>query len=353
MKNIIVTGGAGFIGSHTCLVLLEKGYYLYIIDSLENSSHISIERILEIYKYKSNNSKINLKFFEGSLCNKKFVKNIFESINKENKKIDGVIHFAGLKAVEESFLKPLLYWKTNLIGTINLLEVMEEFNCHNLVFSSSASVYKPKDNLLLKESSELGPINPYGNTKYTIEVLLNDLLKSNIEKWKLASLRYFNPIGAHESGLLGEYQKDVPNNIFPLIINTALGVQKQLKIYGNDWPTPDGTPVRDYIHVMDLAESHIKVLECLISSKNALYLELNVGTGVGTSVLELVKTFEKVNKVKVPYSFDKRRVGDASYVVADNSLLTSKMNIYPRRTIEDMCRDGWKWKLLNPNGFNY
>ncbi len=350
VKNIIVTGGGGFIGSHTCLALLEKGYNLFVIDSFENSSLKSIDRLLEIYKSKKYNPKINLKLFRGSLCNKEFIKGVFETVKKEKKEIDGVIHFAGLKAVAESILKPLLYWRNNLIGTINLLDIMEEFNCYNLVFSSSATVYQSKNNFLLKESSELGPINPYGNTKYTIEVILKDLFKSSFTKWKFASLRYFNPIGAHESGLLGEDPKDIPNNIFPLIINTALGLQKELKIYGNDWPTPDGTPIRDYIHVMDLADSHIKVLEFLINSKS-ICIEFNVGTGVGTSVLDLLKTFERVNNIKLPYSFDKRRVGDASYVVADNSLFTSTMNIYPRRTIEDMCRDGWKWKRLNPHGY--
>ena len=350
MKNVLVTGGAGFIGSHTCLNLLEKGFKVFIIDSFENSSEEVIDRILEICKYGNNNPNIRLEVFKGSLCDKKFIKDVFYQITKENKQINGVIHFAGFKAVTESIIKPLSYWRNNVIGTINLLEIMDEFNCKSLVFSSSATVYEPKDNLILKESSRLGPINPYGSTKYTIEILLKDLFKSSIEEWKLGCLRYFNPIGAHSSGLLGEDPKDTPNNIFPLINNTAFGIQKNLIIYGNDWPTPDGTPIRDYIHVMDLAFCHIKVLEFLMGSKSE-FLNLNIGTGIGTSVLDLVKTFERVNNVKVPFVFDKRRVGDASYVVADNSLLISKMKINHFRCIEDMCRDGWKWKKLNPEGY--
>ena len=350
MKNILVTGGAGFIGSHTCLNLLEKGFNVFIIDSFQNSSEKVIKRILEIYKSGNNNPNINLEVFKGNLCDKKFIKDVFFEITKKNKEINGVIHFAGFKSVAESIIKPLSYWRNNLIGMINLLEIMDEFNCKSLVFSSSATVYEPKENLILNESSGLGPINPYGSTKYTIEKLLKDLFKSSVNSWKLACLRYFNPIGAHSSGLLGEDPKDTPNNIFPLIANTALGIQNNLKIYGNDWPTPDGTTIRDYIHVMDLAFCHIKVLEFLMNSKSE-FLNLNIGTGIGNSVLDLVKTFERVNNVKVPFVFDERRVGDASYVVADNSLLISKMNINHFRSIEDMCRDGWKWKQLNPKGY--
>jgi len=350
MKNILVTGGAGFIGSHTCLNLLEKDFNVFVIDSFQNSSEKVIKRILEIYKSGNNNPNINLKVFKGNLCDKKFIKDVFLEITKDNKEIDGVIHFAGFKSVAESIINPLSYWRNNLIGTINLLEIMDEFNCTSLVFSSSATVYKPKDNLILNESSGLGPINPYGSTKYTIEILLKDLFKSSFNYWKFACLRYFNPIGAHSSGMLGEDPKDTPNNIFPLIANTALGIQENLKIYGNDWPTPDGTPIRDYIHVMDLAYCHIKVLEFLMNSKSE-FLNLNIGTGIGNSVLDLIKTFERVNNVKVPFVYDKRRIGDAPFVVADNSLLISKMNINHFRSIEDMCRDGWKWKKLNPNGF--
>ena len=350
MKNILVTGGAGFIGSHTCLVLIENGYKIFVIDSFENSSPKSIERVIAIYKNKNNLSDEIIKVFKGSLCDKNFLINVFSTLEKANIKIDGVIHFAGVKAVAESINKPLMYWSNNVNGSINLLDVMSQFGCYNLVFSSSATIYKAEAHSLLKESSKIRPINPYGNTKYSVEVLLRDLFKSSNNKWKFASLRYFNPIGAHESGLIGEDPKGIPNNIFPLINNTALGVQEKFKIYGNDWPTPDGTPIRDYIHVMDLAEAHLKILEYLIIN-DSVCLNINIGTGKGTSVLELITTFEKVNNIKVPYTFSNRREGDASSIVADNSFLISKFNIIPKRSIEDMCRDGWKWKKLNPYGY--
>ena len=350
MKNILVTGGAGFIGSHTCLVLLEKGYKIFVIDSFENSSPKSLKRVLEIYQKKTNKSNDQLKIFKGNLCDKNFLREVFQSIKNINKKIDGVIHFAGLKSVAKSIFNPLIYWRTNVLSTINLLEIMEEYNCKNIVFSSSAIIYEQKDNLLLKEDGKLGPISPYANTKFTIEMILKDFFKSSPKSWKIACLRYFNPIGAHESGLIGENPKGIPNNIFPLITNTALGLQKELNIFGNDWPTKDGTPIRDYIHVMDLAESHIKILEYLTANKSTFFT-LNIGTGLGTSVLNLIKTFERTNNVKVRYKFAKRREGDVPFLVADNSLLLSKFNLKPKRGLEDMCRDGWKWQSLNPNGY--
>ena len=349
MKSILVTGGAGFIGSHTCLVLLEKGYKVFVIDSFENSSPKSLEKVLKILHQK-NNLKNNLEVFEGNLCDKKFLDQVFSSIHKYNHKIDGVIHFAGVKSTYESTINPLFYWKTNVLGTINLLEIMYKYSCNNLVFSSSATIYNQNKNLKIKEKFELAPVNPYGNTKFALEIFLNDLFKSPRNNLSLASLRYFNPIGAHESGLIGEDPKNTPNNIFPIITNTAIGFQKELEIFGKDWPTNDGTPIRDYIHVMDLAESHIKVLEYL-QSKTKSFLTINIGTGKGTSVLELINIFEKVNKKKVPYIFSNRRIGDHGYVVADNSFLTSKFKIYPKRSLEEMCRDGWKWKKLNPHGY--
>lgn len=350
MKTILITGGAGFIGSHTCLVLLERGYKVIVIDSFQNSSKKALNRVLDILKKKSSFLDPKLTVFEGDLRDRKFLKQAFKKIYCNNNKIDGVIHFAGVKSVSESLNNPILYWQTNVLGTINLLESVKEYECRNLLFSSSATVYKQTNESLLKESSEIGPLNPYGITKLCVEIFLQDIFKSTSNKNKFASLRYFNPIGAHESGLIGEDPKGMTNNIFPKIVNTAIGLQKELKIYGNDWQTIDGTPIRDYIHVMDLAEAHIKILDHLMDSKPT-YFNLNIGTGLGTSVLELVKTFEKVNKVKVPYIFAKRRAGDTSYVVADNSLSMKKMNIFPKRNIEDMCRDGWKWKKLNPNGF--
>ena len=350
MKNILVTGGAGFIGSHTCLVLLEKGYKVFVIDSFENSSPKSLKKVLEIIKLKNIKSDTNLKSFKGDICNISFIDSVFSEIIKNYKSLDGVIHFSGLKSVAESIYNPISYWKTNVLGTINLLEIMSKYKIRNLVFSSSATIYAHSQRYSLKETSELKPINPYGNTKLTVEILLDDLFKSSCKSWRLASLRYFNPIGAHKSGLIGEDPKGNPHNIFPLIINTALGLQKELKIYGNDWPTTDGTTLRDYIHVMDLASAHISVLEYLISNKPN-YIKINIGTGNGTSVLELIRTFERVNKVKVPYVFSDRRPGDLCSLVADNSILISKLEIRPKMSIEEMCRDGWKWKKLNPNGY--
>ena len=350
MRNIVVTGGAGFIGSHTCLLLLEKEYNVFVVDSFINSSPESINKILKInhsLKKKVNNK---LKVFKGDLQDISFIKNVFSDITRSHKKIDGVIHFAGLKSVADSLIYPMEYWKVNVLGSINLLEVMSNYSCFTMVFSSSATVYENNGKSLLSEKSLLKPIHPYAFTKSTVETILRDIFNSSKRRSRIASLRYFNPIGAHTTGLIGENPKGKPNNIFPLIMNTAQGIQRELEIFGNDWPTPDGTPIRDFIHVMDLAEAHIKVLENLFQNEPR-YLQLNVGTGLGTSVLDLIKTFEKVNNLKVPYVFAKRRLGDTGYLVADNSLLKSELKIHPKRNLEDMCRDGWKWKSLNPNGF--
>ncbi len=350
MRNILVTGGAGFIGSHTCLALLENGNTVFVIDSFDNSSPKSLQKVIKLHKTKNYNFSNELKVFEGNLCNKEFIRGVFNFAKSINKEINGVIHFAGLKSVANSIIKPISYWRVNVLSTINLLDIMAEYNCENLVFSSSATVYEQKENLLLKEDSKIGPISPYAKTKFAIEMMLKDVFESSSKCWKITSLRYFNPIGAHESGLIGEHPKGIPNNIFPLITNTALGLQKELKIYGNDWPTEDGTAVRDYIHVMDLAESHTKILDYLIPNKSTFFT-LNIGTGLGTSVLKLIRTFEQINNVKVRYKFAKRREGDVPFLVADNSLLLSKFNLKPKRGIELMCKDGWKWKKLNPNGY--
>ena len=350
MKNILVTGGAGFIGSHTCLLLLEKGYEVNVVDTFVNSSQKSLDKILEIIKLKNSSINPNLNIYEGDLRDKSFLENLFFDLHKNNKKLDGIIHFAGLKSVSESVKNPLLYWEVNVMGSINLLEIMKKYNCNTFVFSSSATIYAQKENSLITESCELYPINPYGKTKLTIEIILKDFFEASKINLKIASLRYFNPCGAHFSGLIGENPVGKPNNIFPLILNTALGIQKQLEIYGDDWPTKDGTPIRDYIHVMDLAEAHINILENLFQN-NQSFINLNIGTGIGTSVLELIKIFEKVNNIKLPYVFSKRRLGDACYVVADNSKLINKFKIVPKFSIEDICRDGWKWKKQNPNGY--
>ena len=246
----------------------------------------------------------------------------------------------------ESFTKSLDYWDTNVKGTINLLCVMKENDCNKLVFSSSATIYKPKLNQLLKEDAEVGPINPYGNTKLIVEMFLNDVFQSDTNFWSIALLRYFNPVGAHVSGLLGEDPKSLPNNLFPLIIKVSSGESEKLLVYGNDWPTSDGTCIRDFIHVMDLASAHCASLNFLLNSKPQI-AKFNIGTSKGTSVLEVIKTFEKVNNCEIPYVFADRRIGDAPFVVADNSLALKNLRWQPKRGLKEMCRDSWNYKQKN------
>ena len=351
MMKILVTGGDGYLGSHTCLALLEKGYEVVVIDSFLNSKPKAIERIENIIlNKKGKNQKKRIKLFNGDLRNVEYLKKIFSEEFNTGKPIKGVIHFAGLKAVNESVQKPLIYWENNLMSTINLLKVMERNECKNIVFSSSATVYGLTNKQNISENAQLKPINPYGNSKEAIEKLLSDLFFSSSKNWRVANLRYFNPIGAHESGLIGENPLGIPNNIFPLILKVASQSLPEIKIFGNDWPSSDGTCIRDYIHVMDLAEGHLKTLEYLLK-ENSQIININLGTGIGTSVLELINTFQKINKVKIPIKFVCRRKGDAFRVVADNSLAKTILNWKPSRDIEDMCADGWKWTLLNPNGY--
>ena len=346
MQRILVTGGVGFIGSHTSLLLIEKGYEILIVDSLVNSSIKAFERINKIIDKKFLKMKKNLSFFRGDLRNESFIRDIFSNQYKIGKPITGVIHFAGLKSINESINDPLRYWDFNLVSTINLLKVMDSFDCKTIVFSSSASVYGAAKINLINEDQELNPINPYGLTKLTIENVLANLYESSLKEWKIINLRYFNPIGAHPSGLIGEVPIGIPNNIFPLIMQVALGKIECFKIYGNDWPTRDGTCIRDYIHVMDLANGHFYALEHLINNSPKI-LNFNLGTGIGTSVLELINTFQRVNKINVPFEFIDRRKGDAAIVVADNSLVKKILRWKPERNLEDMCIDGWKWKKLH------
>ena len=350
MSSILITGGAGFIGSHTCLLLLESGYKIFVIDAFVNSSPKSIENVLLILKAKAIDARERIHLIKGDIKNPNDIERIFKMSQKLNNEIEAVIHFAGLKSVSESILEPFNYWENNVSGTINLLKIMKKFNCRNIVFSSSATVYKSKSDTLINESDICAPINPYGYTKLTIERILRDAYNSEPSKWRIASLRYFNPVGAHESGFIGEDPLEKPNSIYPQITRVAIGKLDKIKIFGSDWITNDGTGVRDYIHVMDLAKGHILALNYLIKEKPQ-NLTVNLGTGKGTSVLELIKVFEKVNKVKIPYTFVDRRPGDNAYVVANNSLARSILNFKPSRTIEDICRDGWNWQLQNPNGF--
>ena len=348
--KVLVTGGAGFIGSHTCLELLQKGYEVVVLDSYVNSNKKSLQRIKDIVKDDTKIKHQSIQIFEADIRDEKKLDKLFLEAQRIDKPFQAVIHFAGLKSIKDSVDKPLLYWDANVNGSIKLFSVMNKYQCKTIVFSSSATIYGASKNKPLKEDSDINPINPYGKTKASIEQILNDIYDSNPEEWKIANLRYFNPIGAHFSGMIGEDPMGIPNNIFPYITKVAAGNLDKLIIFGNDWPTKDGTGVRDYIHVMDLAQGHISALEYLVKSEHQI-INLNLGTGLGTSVLELVETFERINNIKVPFEFSGRRAGDCCTVLADNSLACSSLDWIPVRNLEQMCSDGWKWQMLNPTGY--
>jgi len=350
MKNILVTGGCGYIGSHTVLSLLENGYFVYVFDSNVNSSSVVLKRILEILGKENEILSKNLKFYKGDIRFKENLEEVFSNAIKENRKINEVIHFAGLKSIEESIKFPFLYWDNNVVGTINLLNAMNKYDCKTIIFSSSATIYENSGKNKINEKTLVNPINPYGRNKSTIELFLNDIYESDPKNWRIINLRYFNPIGAHISGKLGENQIGLVNNIFPLILKVASKNMKEFKIFGNDWNTRDGTCIRDYIHVMDLVNGHVEALNYL-RNNNPQIMNLNIGTGLGSTVLELIKTFEMVNNVKIPYSFTCRRKGDLGCVVADNSKILKTLSWEPKRSLEDMCKDGWNWHLINPKGY--
>ena len=350
IKTVLLTGGAGYIGSHTCLYLIDQGYKVIVIDSLVNSSSESLKRIKFILKKNGKRKLKNVQFYEGSLNNKGFIDEVFFQTLNEGNKIDAVIHFAGFKSVKESIKNPFLYWQNNVSGTINLVSVMNKYSCNKIVFSSSATIYKVNNMELINEKCEIEPINPYGNTKRVNEIFLSDVFKSQNQKWGVINLRYFNPIGAHPSGLIGESPIGIPNNIFPIILKIASKEKQHLEVFGNDWPTRDGTCIRDYIHITDLAQGHIQALKYL-NKNESTNLSINLGTGKGTSVLELIKIFEDINKVKLNYIFSDRREGDLPIVVADNSMAIKILNWVPKKSIAQMCKDGWNWKLKNPEGY--
>ncbi len=343
MKKILVTGGCGFIGSHTSYLLAKSGIKVIILDSNINSSE-KVINCIQFLLSKELATNQNLEFVKGDIRDEILVKQIFEKAKHNNEPISSVIHFAGLKSVAESVSNPLKYWDANVQGSIKLLQVMDQYECRTIVFSSSATIYGVSDGSLLSEKSPLNPCNPYGDTKYVIERLLEDIFVNSNQNWKIANLRYFNPIGAHESGLIGENPVGTPNNIFPILTKVAIGEIPKIQIYGTDWPTHDGTGIRDYIHVMDLAYGHIKALEFL-EKNNSQMLNINLGTGKGTSVLDLINIFQRVNNVNIDYEFTKRRKGDYGIVVADNSLAKKVLNWSAKRSIDDMCRDGWRWQL--------
>ncbi len=330
--NVLVTGGLGFIGSHTCVELLNANYDVVIVDNLSNSSIDALEKIEEITSKKP-------KFYEYDVCDKEKIEEIF----KENK-IDAVIHFAGYKAVGESVSEPLKYYRNNLDSTLTLLEVMKEANCHNFVFSSSATVYGTPKELPIKEDFPLSTTNPYGTTKLMIERILQDVSYAD-KDLSIIVLRYFNPIGAHKTGLLGEKPNGIPNNLMPYIVRVADKELPILSVFGDDYDTPDGTGVRDYIHVVDLAKGHLKALEKVVNFKGIDYY--NLGTGKGYSVLDLVKTFEKVNNVKVPYKIVERRPGDIAACYADPTKAYEELGFKAEYGIEDMCKDSYNFILKN------
>ncbi|XP_021894834.1 UDP-glucose 4-epimerase GEPI48 [Carica papaya] len=339
-KNILVTGGAGYIGSHTVLQLLLGGYRTVVVDNLDNSSDISIKRVKELAGEFGN----NLSFYQVDLRDKPALEKIFSET-----KFDAVIHFAGLKAVGESVEKPLLYYDNNLIGTIALLEVMSAHGCKNLVFSSSATVYGWPKVVPCTEEFPLCAANPYGRTKLFIEEICCDIHRSDSE-WKIILLRYFNPVGAHPSGHIGEDPRGIPNNLMPFVQQVAVARRPALTVFGNDYNTVDGTGVRDYIHVVDLADGHIAALRKL--SDRSIGCEVyNLGTGKGTSVLEMVSAFEKASGKKIPLVMAGRRPGDAEIVYASTEKAERELNWKSKYGIEEMCRDQWNWASKNPYGY--
>ena len=342
IKSILVTGGAGFIGSHTCLKLLESNFTIFILDSNINSSKLSIDRIINIGKKNNLEFEKKIFFFKGDIRDEIFLNNVFLKAIEMKKKIKAVIHFAGLKSVRESVINPILYWDFNVNGSLKLFATMKKYNCKTIVFSSSATVYGSRE-INLREDLDLKPANPYGETKVAIERILKNIFISEKKSWRIVNLRYFNPIGAHPSGKIGENPLGIPNNIFPKLIDVAARKIDKLQIFGNDWDTPDGTGIRDYIHVMDLAEGHVSALDYMFNQKS-LFLNLNLGTGKGYSVLELIRTFSEVNDVDIPFEFAPKRKGDVARLVADNRLSLSILNWRPIHNLEDMCRDGWNWQ---------
>ena len=335
--SILVTGGAGYIGSHTCIELLNAGYEIVVVDNFYNSKKESLNRIAEL-------SGKQFAFYECDIRDAEGMDKIFK-----NEKIDAVIHFAGLKAVGESCQKPVEYYDNNIGGTLTLCDVMRKNGCKKIVFSSSATVYGSNNISLLKETMQTGgTTNPYGTTKYMIEIILSDLFKSD-EEWAISLLRYFNPIGAHRSGRIGEDPNGIPNNLMPFITQVAIGKRECLSVFGDDYDTPDGTGVRDYIHVVDLALGHIKALEKVLGGTGLdIY---NLGTGTGYSVLDVVKAFEKASGVKVNYKIVDRRPGDIATCYSDPSKALAELGWKAERGIEEMCEDSWRWQSQNPNGY--
>ena len=329
---ILVTGGTGYIGSHTVVELINNGYEVVIVDNFSNSKPLVLDRLKEI-------TGKEIPFYELDLCDKEKLRKVFEE-----QKIDAVIHFAGYKAVGESVAKPLMYYRNNIDSTLSLLEVMSEYGVKKIVFSSSATVYGKPEKLPIREDAKLSTTNPYGTTKLYIEGILKDLYISDNE-WSIAVLRYFNPVGAHKSGLIGEDPNGIPNNLMPYIVKVAMGELPYLRVFGNDYETKDGTGVRDYIHIMDLARGHIKAIDYVIKNKGIDYY--NLGTGCGYSVLEILEEFEKINKVNIPYHVVDRRDGDIAKCYADTKYAKEKLNFVAEYGLSEMVMDAYNYAIKN------
>ncbi|HIW18355.1 UDP-glucose 4-epimerase [Faecalicoccus acidiformans] len=336
--HILVTGGAGYIGSHTCVELLEAGYEVIVVDNLYNSNRKAIERIQQI-------THKEVKFYEEDILNKDALRKIFQ----ENA-IDAVIHFAGLKAVGESVQKPIEYYTVNISGTLNLISVMKEFNCKNIIFSSSATVYGDPQEIPITEKCPKGVCtNPYGWTKWMLEQILTDVHTSDPE-WNVILLRYFNPIGAHESGLIGEDPKGIPNNLLPYVAQVAIGKLECVGVFGDDYDTPDGTGVRDYIHVVDLAKGHVQALNKI--KEKAGCKVYNLGTGKGYSVLDVIHAFSKACKKELPYQIKPRRAGDIATCYSKCDLAKEELGWEAQYDLDAMCASSWKWQSMNPDGYD-
>ena len=334
--RILVTGGTGYIGSHTCIELIKSGYEVIVVDNLCNSFLEALKRVEKL-------SDSDIPFYKVDVRDKAALTRVFEQYS-----IDGVIHFAGLKSVVESVERPIEYYDTNVGGTFILTEVMREFNCKTFVFSSSATVYGDPHTLPIKEDFPLSVTNPYGRSKLMIEEFLQDVFVAD-DNWHMALLRYFNPVGAHKSGLIGEDTNDIPNNLIPYISQVAIGKLEKLSVFGGDYDTPDGTGVRDYIHVVDLAKGHVKALQALENKPQVL--TINLGTGNGYSVLDMVKAFEKASGKDIPYQIVGRRPGDIATCYADVDYALEKLGWSAEHKLDEMCEDTWRWQSQNPDGY--
>ena len=335
--KVLVTGGTGYIGSHTCISLLDAGYEPVIVDNLHNSKKAVLQRLTQI-------TGRDLTFYEGDILDQALLEKILV-----DEKIEAVIHFAGLKAVGESVAIPLSYYENNIAGTVSLLKAMDKTDVRCIVFSSSATVYGDPEKLPLLETAPLSAVNPYGRTKLLIEEMLRDLAVAD-PRWSLVILRYFNPVGAHPSGLIGEDPQGIPNNLMPFVAQVAVGRREKVSVFGGDYPTPDGTGIRDYIHVVDLAEGHVAALNT--HARETGLFTYNLGTGNGSSVLEVIESFSNACGKPIPYEITDRRPGDATACYADPALAQEKLGWKATRSLDDMSADSWRWQSQNPNGYD-